>query len=243
MLDFLTLSIINKRTCVLTYHFITSKIKHLTMKHSFNILTLLAVCASAFTFMSCQETEEVNEYDNWEVRNQMYIDSIAKVCALNEDGKWVRYCAFNYDELIENAKGNNNHFIYVHKNVDGNGSYSPQFNDSVRVHYLGHLIPSDSYKSGYIFYKTYNGYTLNEKTDVPLLLGSKETVVGFSTAVMHMVEGDDCTVYIPYDIGGGVDDGIINGKGNQVPGYSTLVFSLKLAKVYRYGLGEDYTWY
>ena len=237
MLDFLTLSIINKRTCVLTSHFITSKKKHLTMKQIFNILTILTLCTSVFTFVSCQETDAVSDYDNWEERNQTFVDSIARVCAANEDGKWVKFCAFNLDPEVEKVNVNNNHYIYVHKNVDGTGSYRPQYNDIIRVHYLGHLIPSDMYKNGLIFDRSYNGYTLNEKTDVPSQLSVKSLVVGFSTALMQMVEGDDWTVYIPSALGYGTSG------TNKVHENSTLIFNMKLAKVYKYGVDTDYTWY
>jgi len=206
------------------------------MKHPFNILILLALCTSAFTFVSCQETEAISDYDNWEQRNQIYVDSIAKVCAENADGNWVRYCAYNRDELVESTKGNNNHYVYVHKNVNGKGSYSPQFNDVVRIHYLGHLIPSDMYKNGYIFDRSYNGYTLNEKTDVPNQFSVNNLVVGFTTALMNMVEGDDWTVYIPNELGYG-------DASTPVHSYSTLIFNVKLAKIYKYGIEEDYTWY
>ena len=56
------------------------------MKQIFNILTILTLCTSAFTFVSCQETDAVSDYDNWEERNQAFVDSIARVCAANEDG-------------------------------------------------------------------------------------------------------------------------------------------------------------
>ena len=259
MLDFLTLSIINKRTCVLTSHFITSKKKHLTMKQIFNILTILTLCTSAFTFVSCQETDAVSDYDNWEERNQAFVDSIARVCAANEDGKWVKFCAFNLDPEVEKVNVNNNHYIYVHKNVDGTGSYRPQYKDIVRVHYLGHLIPSDTYKNGFIFDRSYNGYTLNEKTDVPRLYSVGSMTIGISTAIMQMVEGNDWTVYIPYELGFGTEDcNIVQGYSLQYPnvpsssvekkysfvhGRSTLIINIKLSKVYKYGVDTDYTWY
>ena len=38
--------------------------------------------------VSCDETEEAGEYDNWAARNVAYIDSIAKVARANESGDW-----------------------------------------------------------------------------------------------------------------------------------------------------------
>ena len=207
------------------------------MKQTFNILFLLALCTSLFTFVSCKETEVANNYDNWDVRNQMYIDSIARECETNTDGKWVRFCAYNRDEDVEIANNNKNHFVYVHKNVEGTGSYHPQYNDGVRVHYLGRLIPSELYSNGYIFKKSYNGYTLNEKTDVPELLTINTKTVGIITTLMQMVEGDDWTVYIPYELAYGEDD------YDNIHGCSTIICDLKLAKVYKYGIDTNTAWY
>lgn len=177
----------------------------------------------------------MSEYDNWEVRNQLFIDSIAKVCETNADGKWVRFCAYNLDSEYEAQKGDKNHYIYVHKNVEGTGTYKPQYNDTVRVHYFGHLIPSMSHSKGYNFDKSYNGYTLDEKTDVPAKLATNRNVTGFTTSLMQMVEGDDWTIYIPAFLGYGSAD-------NPVPANSVLIFELKLAKVYVYGKDTDTTW-
>ena len=33
--------------------------------------------AALFCFTACDEAEEASEYDNWQVRNQQYVDSIA----------------------------------------------------------------------------------------------------------------------------------------------------------------------
>ena len=94
---------------------------------------------------SCSEKEEAGEYDNWEVRNIHYVDSIAKVCDLNADGRWTKFCAFNLNDSVEALSPNNLHYVYVHKLEDGTGDYSPLYKDSIRVHYLGRLIPSVSY--------------------------------------------------------------------------------------------------
>jgi len=207
------------------------------MKQIFNILLLASVCTSSFTFTSCKETEEIGEYDNWELRNQLYIDSIAGVCEANADGKWVRICAFNLDEEAEISKGEKNHFIYVHKNVEGSGTYKPLYTDTVRAHYSGRLIPSFSYPKGYNFDKSYNGLTLDERTDVPYKFPPNQQTVGFTTALLQMVEGDDWTVYIPNYLGYG------SSAQNSVPAYSTLIFDIKMARIYKLGIDTDAKWY
>lgn len=189
-------------------------------------------------FTSCTEKEEVGEYDNWQKRNADFVDSIAKVCDKNADGSWVKICSYTLDEKVESQVSNPNHYIYVKKLENGTGDYNPVYKDSVRVHYIGRYMPSASYSQGYVFDKSYSTYAFNEKTDVPTLFGLGNLVPGFSTALMHMVEGDHWRVYIPYYLGYGskVSDG-------GVPGYSTLIFDIKLARVYRYLLDTDTSWH
>ncbi|MCR5312061.1 MAG: FKBP-type peptidyl-prolyl cis-trans isomerase [Bacteroidaceae bacterium] len=193
----------------------------------------------ALTLVACSETEEESEYVNWQARNQHYIDSIASVCEANEDGCWEKMLAFNLNDSVESVSPNNNHFIYIHKEAAGKGTYSPIYNDSIRVHYLGRLIPSTSYPQGYIFGKSYSTYVLNENTDVPTLMAVSQNIVGFATATLNMVEGDQWKVYIPYYLGYGETD----NSTTSIPGYSTLIFDIKLAKIYKYQIDKDTTWY
>lgn len=191
---------------------------------------------------SCSEKEEVGEYDNWQSRNSAFVDSIAQVCSRNADGNWERICAYNLDDSVEALSPNNQHYVYVHKLEKGQGSNKPLFCDSVRVHYLGRLMPSSAHAEGYIFDKSYSTHTFNENTDVPTLFGmnsggGKSLIVGFSTALMHMTEGDHWLVYIPSYLGYG------SNASGQIPGYSTLIFDIKLAKIYRYKLDLDTSWH
>lgn len=213
----------------------------ITRKFILGVLSLVL----ALGITSCTEKEEVGEYDNWQSRNTVYVDSIAKVCDRNADGNWERICAFNLDATAEAAAPNNQHYVYVHKMEKGSGDYCPQYNDSIRAHYMGRLIPSASHSDGYIFDKSYSTYTFNEKTDVPSLFGvaansiaGSGLIVGFSTALMHMKVGDHWLIYIPAYLGYGS-----KGSGNDIPAYSTLIFDVKLAKVYKYQIDFDTSWH
>ena len=205
------------------------------MKQSFYILTLFA---AIIAFSSCSESDGESEYDNWKERNQLYVDSIAHLADTGADG-WSKVVAFNLSEEVENANPNNNHFVYIKKIESGTSEKSPLYNDSIRVHYLGRLIPTTSYSQGYVFGKSYSTYTFNEATDVPTLLAVNQNVDGFATAVMHMVEGDVCKIVIPYYLGYGESG---NSSGG-IPGYSALIFDVKLARVYKYKIDTDTTWH
>lgn len=188
---------------------------------------------------SCSENNEVGEYDNWLARNQHYVDSIA---ALANDGKdgWTKIIAYNLMTREERPDLTNNHYIYVQKLENGTGERHPEQNDSVRVHYMGRLIPSASYAQGNVFDKSYSTYAFNEETDVPKLMpAANNMITGFATAVMSMVEGDRWKVVIPYYLG-------YNPNVNPstiVPDYSALIFDIKLVRIYRYKIDTDTTWH
>lgn len=203
------------------------------------LLSLLLFSAVAMSMLSsCSEKEEAGEFDNWQERNMHYVDSIANVARANADGTWTVYLSFNLSDSL-GTSGKNEYYIYVQKLENGTGESSPQYNDSVRVHYSGRLLPSSTYPEGYNFGKSYSSTTLNELTDVPSLMSVSQNIKGFATALMHMVEGDRWRVIIPYYLGYGESD----YSSASIPGYSTLIFDIKLAKIYKYKKETDTSWH
>ena len=197
---------------------------------------LLSTLALVLLFCSCKENAEVGEYDNWKERNQHYVDSIATLATMGTDG-WEKICAYYFNDTIEALSPNNSHYVYVKKMEAGKGTYRPQYNDSIRVHYLGRLIPSDAYPQGYVFDRSYAGYELNEATDVPTLFAVNSLVTGFTTATMHMVEGDRWKVVIPQELGYGVE------ASGKIQGYSALLFDIKMSRIYRYKEDTNTDWH
>lgn len=200
---------------------------------------IIAVAGVLLSFCSCSEKTEADEYDNWEVRNVQFIDSIAKVASRNADGNWDIIKAFNLGDSTELYRGNNNYFIYVHRMERGNGSYMPLFKDSVRIHYSGKVIPTNLYPQGYCFKKTYSSGSLDETTDVPELRCVSDNVVGLATALLNMKEGDRWTVYVPSYLGYGESD----NKESGIPQFSALIYDVKLAGIYRYGIDTNTNWH
>jgi FKBP-type peptidyl-prolyl cis-trans isomerase FklB len=94
-------------------------------------------------FAACDETSsEVDPYDNWESRNQAYIDSIAAVAKANlgdEVGQWKMIHSYKFAEPL--AGGSVNDYVYCQIAEKGEGTVAPLFTDSVDVHYRGKLIP------------------------------------------------------------------------------------------------------
>ncbi len=189
-----------------------------------SFMTLFALLLLA---TSCDEQEEVSEYDNWQARNVAYVDSIANLANAGTDG-WVKYQSYTLGDNL-GMDADNSFYIYVKKLEVGTGEASPSDGDRVRGHFCGSLI------TGEVFDKSYSGSELNEKTDVPALMKTISTVAGFATALERMVEGDRWKVVIPSYIG------YWTNSNASIPAYSTLIFDLKLARLYKDG--ENTNWH
>ena len=194
----------------------------------------VACCVSLF---SCKESEAAGEYDNWQERNQAYVDSVASL-ARQGIGGWTRILAYTYQQEYADATGDNNVYVYMQRTERGEGTFSPVFTDSVRVHYRGRLIPSASYPEGYVFGQSYTTDTINAATAVPTIFSLSENVVGFCTALQEMVEGDVVHLVIPYSLGYGKN----TNSTSNIPAYSTLIFDAKLIKIYRYKIDNNTGW-
>jgi FKBP-type peptidyl-prolyl cis-trans isomerase FklB len=179
---------------------------------------------------SCGEDENtVEEYPNWQVKNETFYknltDSVKQLIA-NGNEDWKFFKTWSKDDSIKGKLGDS---ICVHVLTAGTGSGCPLYNDSVRVHYLGRLLPSTSYPEGNIIAQSYYG-TYNPETSVPNAFLVSELIDGFTTAVMKMHIGDRWVVYIPYDLGYG------SSTSSSVPAYSTLIYDITLAAYYHVGV-------
>jgi FKBP-type peptidyl-prolyl cis-trans isomerase FklB len=179
---------------------------------------------------SCGEDENtVEEYPNWQVKNETYYknltDSVKRLIA-NGNKEWKFFKTWSKDDSIKGKLGDS---ICVHVLTAGTGSGCPLYNDSVRVHYLGKLLPSTSYPEGYIIAQSYYG-TYSPETSVPKAFLVSGLIDGFTTALMKMHIGDRWLVYMPYDLGYG------SSTSSSVPAYSTLIYDITLAAYYHVGV-------
>ncbi|TGX79933.1 FKBP-type peptidyl-prolyl cis-trans isomerase [Palleniella muris] len=180
---------------------------------------------------SCSETDDENtEFADWQNRNEAYFmekytDVLEKKAAGATNVDTVR-C---YSKMPGTKVPTD--FIIVEKLNTGTGTVSPIQTDSVRIHYRGYLMPSDSYQTkmddgtivGYQFDSSWVG-------DYDLALMNPYTGVtgafidGFTTALLNMRDGDRWRVYIPQQLGYG------ESAQTGIPAFSTLVFDLTLVK-------------
>lgn len=211
------------------------------MKNHLKLLFGLLALGAGF-FSSCEETKEADPYANWDVRNSHFIDSIADVAKANADGTWVRLRSYTQTESTPGtsipAEGKVGDYIYVRKifSAEGDNTTLALYTDSVAVHYRGKLI------NGTAFDQSYSEVQLDSTLAQPTTFAVKGLTTGFCTAIQNMREadrsvsdwrtkGDHWMVYIPYELGYGT-----SGSGSTIPGYSALIFDIKL--VSRWTAGE-----
>ena len=199
-------------------------------KSIFWLMGLLFSVSLAVT--SCEETDGVvDPYFNWQERNELYIDSIARVANANlgnEVGQWKAVHTYKFNPPINDLNPDVRDYVYCRILEKGMGTVKPLYSDSVAAHYRGQLIPLyDGQKV--VFDQSFQG-ELKEDLAVPVTFGLWEgvggVIEGWSSALPQMVEGDRWEVHIPYQLGYG-----IYGKG-EVPGYSALVFDIQLVKIF-----------
>lgn len=187
-----------------------------------NFLFFVMLLISSIGLVSCGEDETtVEEFPNWQSKNDTYFksftDSVKKLIANGDTAQWKFFKTWSKDKKEKLTDS-----ICVQVITKGTGSGCPLYNDSVRVHYLGKLLPSTSYSAGMIIAQSYYG-TYDPTTSVPNSFLVSGLIDGFATAVMEMHIGDHWRVYIPYNLGYG------SSASSSVPAYSTLIYDITLA--------------
>lgn len=183
---------------------------------------LVLMCALA----SCSEDTDLTSdpYQNWEARNSAYLDSIANVVENPPAGEsWTRYA--NYK--IQSGGGLEgttilpvSDYVYVKDltEADVESGETPFSTDTVLVHYRGWFI------NGEVFDQSYSGDWAPE-VHVPVSFAASEVITGWTTALLHMQEGEHWEVYVPYQLAYGE-----SGRGD-IPGHSVLIFDMRLERV------------
>ena len=193
----------------------------------YNIIFAAFALMLLSVFASCSEDDNtVEEFPDWQNRNEAYFADIYEQAKANADGTWKLIRSYALEDTIPTT---NDDYIAVKVLRAGTGSGCPMFSDSVKVNYRGRLIPSTSYADGYVFDESYIG-EYNPATALPSTMYVGGTVDGFATALQHMRIGDYWRVYIPYWLGYGTSG------SPSIPAYSTLIYDIELVAYYRAGV-------
>ena len=182
--------------------------------------------AVALILSACSEHDDsVEEYPNWqEVNDKAFSDTLAyarQQIAAGDTATWKVFCKWSLNDSTGWA---DNQYVVVKVLKKGTGTVSPLFSDSVRINYVGQLLPSTSYASGYIF----SDYNASSYAPVDMLLS--DNIDGMATALMHMHVGDEWEIFIPYNLAYGTT------AMSTIPAYSMLRFYVTLRAFYRAGV-------
>ena len=147
--------------------------------------------ASLLLFASCAENaDKEDEFPHWQETNLKEWNSVyaqAKERAAAGDPAWKVIRSWNYEET---QHGDNTQYIVAHVLKEGTGSGCPLYTDSVRVHYVGRLLPSASYPKGYEFDSSWK-HASSMDMAVPAKFAVSALKAGFATALQHMHVGDE----------------------------------------------------
>ena len=176
----------------------------------FHLFTL-----SLLLLASCSEEDTTeDEYANWQERND---NAVKEWAANNAYTKILTYTKETTTPGLENKD-----YIYVEVLEKGNGTESPLYSDTCRVAYRGRLIPTTSYKDGYVFDETFLGEFDWKTCGTTDFCANNIVRDGFSTALQNMHIGDRWRVRFSYSLGYAA-----NAAGT-IPAYSDLIFDIAL---------------
>lgn len=179
-----------------------------------NIKHYILAGLTLFALASCSEKDDTpEEYPDWKNQNEKFFE---QAYLSNEyDFKLLKY------SLSAESSSNHTDYILVKVIEKGKDGLTPYLNDSIAIHYVGCLIPSTTYKDGFLFDKSYLE-PFDRDTAVPSVLAGNGLVNGFTTAILNMHRGDHWQIIIPYQLGYGTVE------HDNVPAYSTLRFEIRL---------------
>lgn len=193
-----------------------------------NIKHYILIGLSLLAFASCGEkSDAVEEFPDWRNKNEQFFE--AAYLSSDYDLKLRKY------SLSDETATKSTDYILVEKLSDGMAldSNTPYLNDTVQIHYVGTLLPSTTYTTGYVFDKSYQ-VPFNSETAVPRKFAVNGLVSGFTTALLNMHRGEHWRVTIPYQLGYGTT------VNDAIPAYSTLIFEIILEDFWTKKEGDRY---
>lgn len=201
------------------------------MKRLFKTICFVLPLA-ALLFASCEEVQEASKYDNWQSRNEAYIDSIA-----GETGKVFVATLEDADRMepgrlfaIATTSGTTagEQYVYCKKITANPEGRRPLYTETVSAYYYGTLITGDKFDGNFTGYSAVDRQELNAEDkkptefDAPAEFAVSGVITGWTAALQLMRTGERWMLYIPYQSAYGT-----SGSGS-IPGYSALAFDIIL---------------
>lgn len=202
-----------------------------SMKRIRKILCFLLPLTALF-LASCEEVQEAGKYDNWQARNEAFIDSIARETGGLIIDSEEKVSAVEVGRLfaIPTTAGtmSGDQYVYCKKITANPDGRRPLYTESVSAYYYGTLITGDRFDGNFIGYSALDQGTLNAtdkaptEFDVPSEISVSGVIAGWTAALQLMKTGERWMVYLPYQSAYGT-----SGSGS-IPGYSALAFDIIL---------------
>lgn len=201
------------------------------MKRLFKTICFVLPLA-ALLFASCEEVQEASKYDNWQSRNEAYIDSIA-----GETGKVFVATLEDADRMelgrlfaIATTSGTTagEQYVYCKKITANPEGRRPLYTETVSAYYYGTLITGDKFDGNFTGYSAVDRQELNAEDkkptefDAPAEFAVSGMITGWTAALQLMRTGERWMLYIPYQSAYGTSG------SKSIPGYSALAFDLIL---------------
>lgn len=181
-------------------------------------LYLLPLLLLTLVFISCEETKEAGKYDNWKIRGELFMDSIANVAAAQTEQTPAA------ERIYRVLDQYNQQYVYYKKNVNYKADVpeiTPLYTDSVDTYYRF------TYMNGEMQQETFTGENPDPKFDQTAGFRVNQVVAGWTWALQAMKQGERWTLYIPAVSGYGSG----TGPKNKLQPYSVLVYDVMLVKV------------
>lgn len=202
-----------------------------SMRRIRKILCFLLPLA-ALLFASCEEVQEASKYDNWQARNEAFIDSIARETGGLIIDSEEKAAAVEVGRLfaIATTAGtmSGDQYVYCKKITANPDGRRPLYTESVSAYYYGTLITGDRFDGNFTGYSALDQGTLNATDKAPTEFDALSefsvsgVIAGWTAALQLMKTGERWMVYLPYQSAYGT-----SGSGS-IPGYSALAFDIIL---------------
>lgn len=200
------------------------------------LLFLPFLLFAASMFVSCEEVKEEGKYDNWQKRNEAFIDSIkhetGEVYVATVDQARDMEVGKLYAILVPTQSTDANpQYIYCKKLTKNNEGQRPLFTESVSTYYYGTLVTGDKFDGTFVGYSATDQSELDGKEkmptefDSPISFSVQRVVSGWTTVLQYMRTGERWMVYIPWSCGYG------SSGDSSIPGYTTLTFDMILDSI------------
>lgn len=193
-------------------------------------------------FVACEEVEEAGKYDNWQARNEAFIDSLRLETGDNFVATMEEVQQLEEGELfaikdVYASTNKNSQYIYC-KKIKKLDSYEnarrPLYTESVTAYYYGTLITGDKFDGNFNGYSATDQGFLDKKDEAKRPTDfdsptnktiSSDVLSGRKTAFQYMYIGERWMIYLPWQSAYGS-----SGDGN-ILGYSALSFDIELVSV------------